>query len=262
MGYVTRGTIETSNLSGQKTEKIPQIIPWSVSAAEKAGFKHFMLKEIFEQPQAICDTLRLAKKNRSPVLSISNIMGSSVVREADASILTRAGLEIGVASTKAFTTQLTVLCLLGLYWAQLHGSIPKKDFKIISERLLELPRQVQNILRKSDDIRNIARHFRHSEGFLFMGRGANYPIALEGAPRNRDCSRNHRKQGAKETGRPYHLYTPDHMVFDADPHGRSITVIRLPLGRPARQIHRPATKFGKERYGGVKNRHRDAEETL
>lgn len=282
MGYVTRSGFEISDLSGQKKDKHAQKIAWSHAAAEKAGFKHFMLKEIFEQPHAIRDTLRgrifpaemeisldgaedklekvfehltqitivacgtsyhaalageyllgdmcqlpvvvdtaseyryrnyftdphgltiaisqsgetadtlaavkIAKKNGSPVLAISNIMGSSIVREADAAILTRAGLEIGVASTKAFTTQLTVLCFLGLYWAKLHGKISKKDFKIISERLLELPRQVQSILRRTDEIERIARHFKRSEGFLFLGRGVNYPIALEGALKLKEIS--------------------------------------------------------------------------
>ncbi len=279
---VTREDYEIIDLSGEKRDRRPETIEWSATAAEKAGFKHFMLKEIFEQPHAIRDTLRgrifpaearisldgaedklkkvfehlrqitivacgtsyhaalageyllgdmcslpvvvdtaseyryrnyftdpngltvaisqsgetadtlaavkMAKKNGSPVLAISNIMGSSIVREADASILTRAGLEIGVASTKAFTTQLTVLCFLGLYWAKLHGKISKRDFKIISEKLLELPRQVQSILKRSDEIKEIARHFRRSEGFLFLGRGANYPIALEGALKLKEIS--------------------------------------------------------------------------
>jgi len=282
IAVVTREGRSISDLTGEKKERRCHTVDWTASVAEKAGFKHFMLKEIFEQPHSIRDTLRgrifpqkmrisldgaeeklkkvfehltqitivacgtsyhaaltgeyllgdmcefpvvvdtaseyryrnhftdprgltiaisqsgetadtlaalrLAKKNRSPVLAISNIMGSSVAREADATILTRAGIEIGVASTKAFTTQLTVLCFLGLYWAKLHGKLSKKDFKIISERLLEIPRQIQGILRKSDEIEKIARHFTRSEGFLFLGRGVNYPIALEGALKLKEIS--------------------------------------------------------------------------
>ncbi len=268
--------------SGRSLKKDVQVIEWNAGMAEKAGFKHFMLKEIFEQPQAILNTfrgrldpetgeiflpevglsnkelkalhrislvacgtswhaalvakywlekmtaipvevdiasefryrhllldksvmvvpisqsgetadtlagLRLAKKMGSRVISICNVLGSTITRESDGTIYTHAGPEIGVASTKAFTSQLTALLLLTLYIAQARQTLSKKDSTKLCHSIVALPHMLEeNLPRFQQDIEPIAEEFQGSRDFLYLGRGCNFPIALEGALKLKEIS--------------------------------------------------------------------------
>ena len=268
--------------SGAPVSKEIQTIDWNAGMAEKAGFKHFMLKEIFEQPQAILNTfrgrldpetgginlpeiglskeelrnlkrisfvacgtswhaalvarywiekwaeipvevdiasefryrkllldenvlvipisqsgetadtlagMRLAKSLGAKVVSICNVLGSTITREAHGTIYTHAGPEIGVASTKAFTSQLTALFLLTLHLAQSRDKISPADSKKLAASLLELPALLeQELPRLQNSMDVIANEFAQSRDFLYLGRGSNFPIALEGALKLKEIS--------------------------------------------------------------------------
>jgi glucosamine--fructose-6-phosphate aminotransferase (isomerizing) len=268
--------------SGEPVEKNLQTIDWNVGMAEKAGYKHFMLKEIFEQPQAILNTfrgrfnpetgevllpeinlskkqlaqikrislvacgtswhaalvakywlekwaaipvdvdiasefryrslilnpnvlvvsisqsgetadtlagMRLAKSLKAKTITICNVVGSTMTREADGTIYTHAGPEIGVASTKAFTSQMVALFLLTLFMAQVKKTISSEESRALLSVLLELPVLLeQNLLRLQDEIMPISEEFSRSRDFLYLGRGINFPIALEGALKLKEIS--------------------------------------------------------------------------
>jgi glucosamine--fructose-6-phosphate aminotransferase (isomerizing) len=146
---------------------------------------------VVSQSGETADTLgamREAKARGAVTLAIVNVPGSTIAREADNSVFTHAGPEIGVASTKAFTTQLVVLYLLAVQLGQLKGVL---TLETASERLAALakvPKLMEEILAGEDAIRRIARDFQHMHGFLFLGRGPNYPIALEGALKLKEIS--------------------------------------------------------------------------
>jgi glutamine---fructose-6-phosphate transaminase (isomerizing) len=257
-------------------------INWDAGMAEKAGYKHFMLKEIFEQPQAILNTmrgrldpgsgrirlgelelsrhelqairrialvacgtswhaalvakywlekwagipvevdiasefryrrllldagvlvilisqsgetadtlasLRLAKKMGAQVAAICNVVGSTMTREAHGTIYTHAGPEIGVASTKAFTAQLTALLLLAFYLGQQREVIPADASRKVGEALMELPSLIERELPQIErDIESLAEQYAPSRDFLYLGRGSQYPIALEGALKLKEIS--------------------------------------------------------------------------
>ncbi len=249
--------------------------------AEKGGFKHFMLKEIFEQPRALIDTfrgriagekgsvfledcnlpaqelkqiekifivacgtswhaatvgkfmiedlcripvevdlgsefryrdplldkktllllisqsgetadtlaaLREGVKKKARIITICNAVGSSMVRGSDGVIYTHAGPEIGVASTKAFTTQLVALYLLALYLGKQRRRLTTDRVKSLIKDLVRLPRQIEKILADDAAIRAIAHQYMHYRDFLYLGRGINYPIALEGALKLKEIS--------------------------------------------------------------------------
>lgn len=248
---------------------------------EKAGFDHFMLKEIYEQPKAITDTLRgrlelqsrkitisgmeqhldkfmaahkitiiacgtswhaalvaeylfedaaripveveyasefryrnpvigkgdvviaisqsgetadtlaamkLAKERGAFVFGICNVVGSSVARESHAGAYTHAGPEIGVASTKAFTTQLTLITLIGLRLGQILGTISNKDFDLVASDLQALPSLIEKVLKYNTQIQSIAAQYKDATNALYLGRGYNFPAALEGALKLKEIS--------------------------------------------------------------------------
>ncbi|PIV18124.1 MAG: glutamine--fructose-6-phosphate transaminase (isomerizing) [Elusimicrobia bacterium CG03_land_8_20_14_0_80_50_18] len=267
--------------AGRTVKKKISRIRWNPSMAEREGYRHFMLKEIFEQPRAIQDTLRgklnpakgyihledigltvpyvkkirkifivacgtayhagmvgkfliekmlgipcetdiasefryrspvmnksdlfiiisqsgetadtlaalrMAKKRGLKTLSICNVIGSSAARETNGMIFTHAGPEIGVASTKAFTTQLIALYLLTLYLGRIRGAIPRQEAVRIMTAILNIPQQIRLILRKSKAIAKTARKYSKKRDFLYIGRNLNYPIALEGALKLKEIS--------------------------------------------------------------------------
>jgi glucosamine--fructose-6-phosphate aminotransferase (isomerizing) len=132
--------------------------------------------------------LREAKKRGATVLGIVNVVGSTIAREAGAGIYIHAGPEIGVASTKAFTSQLTVLALITLMLGKERG-LPQKTSQVITKELLALPAKVKQVLfGEAEKIKNIAGLFKDAEHFLFLGRGANFPTALEGALKMKEIS--------------------------------------------------------------------------
>jgi len=268
--------------NGEEVERQAQTISWNAGMAEKAGYRHFMLKEIFEQPQAILNTfrgrfdpengrvnlpeieidaselaaikrislvacgtswhaalvakywlekwagipvdvdiasefryrrllldkdvlvvpisqsgetadtlasIRLAKTFGAKIVAICNVVGSTVTREADGTIYTHAGPEIGVASTKAFTCQLVALFLLTLYLAQVREKISLEESRSLGNVLLELPAILEEIMpRLQKEIEPIVADFMNCRDFLYLGRGVNFPIALEGALKLKEIS--------------------------------------------------------------------------
>jgi len=281
MAILSNGGVELKDFSGQSISFQPMVLPWTPLMAEKAGYKHFMQKEIFEQPRAIADTVRsrvnlekgevffeefsispeelehiekiwivacgtswhaglvgkymLERLCRIPVevdlgsefryrdpiinekmllilisqsgetadtlaalkegeakgartLGICNVLGSTLARECDDVIYTHAGPEIGVASTKAFTTQLSVLYLLAVYFASLLGKITPEETKSYLSDLLKLPGLTDDILKQAEEIENLAPKYSRAEDFLYLGRGIYFPIALEGALKLKEIS--------------------------------------------------------------------------
>jgi glucosamine--fructose-6-phosphate aminotransferase (isomerizing) len=281
MVVVTRGGVSFTDLDGQPIAKRPQRITWDPVQAEKAGYKHFMLKEIFEQPTAVRETilgrvsqdtglvfldeialtdadlraidkvqllacgtswhaglvgkflieqlagvptevdygsefryrspiitdrtltvvitqsgetadtlaaLREAKAKGSRSLAICNVVGSMATRETDGTLYTHAGPEIGVASTKAFTCQLVALHLLAMYLGQVRGTLGEARRRTLIKDLLALPQLLDDVLHSSKQVEEIAGRFYNRSDFLFLGRGINYPIALEGALKLKEIS--------------------------------------------------------------------------
>ena len=258
-----------------------QQVTWDPIIAKKGGFKHFMLKEIYEQPRSVRDTTlgrisqetghvfldemeiteaefksakkiniaacgtswhaaqagkfmiermaripvevdyasewryrdpivpadtitlvisqsgetadtiaaqREAKAKGSKTLAICNVVGSMITREAAGTIYTHAGPEIGVASTKAFTAQLTALYLFALYLGQVRGSITPEQAKDAVQELTRIPGKLEHLLTHEEDCEDLAKQYVRSQDFLFLGRGIHYPIALEGALKLKEIS--------------------------------------------------------------------------
>ncbi len=282
MAVVTRDGVRYTDLEGAPVEQSPQRILWDPVMAEKAGYKHFMLKEIFEQPNAVRETilgrvsldssrifldemsigpddlrhvdrvlllacgtswhaalvgkfmieelarlpvevdygseyryrdpivdartltvvitqsgetadtlaaLREAKGKGARSLAICNVVGSMATRETEGTIYTHAGPEIGVASTKAFTCQLVALHLLALHLGEVRGVLGEDERRGHIEDLLRLPNLLEQVLQRTgDQVEEIAARFQARSDFLYLGRGINYPIALEGALKLKEIS--------------------------------------------------------------------------
>jgi glutamine---fructose-6-phosphate transaminase (isomerizing) len=283
IAVLTSNGVQVSDIEAQPIQPKIHHITWDPVTAEKGGFKHFMLKEIFEQPRAIRDTLlgrisqetgevfldqmeitprefrdfrnvkivacgtswhaglagkfmieRLAgvpvevdygsefryrnpivddhslvicisqsgetadtraaqseaKQKGAKTLAICNVVGSMVTREAAGTILTHAGPEIGVASTKAFTGQLTALMLIALYLGQLRGKLAPDAAKKLMQEFTRIPQKVETILQGDRDgiYEGLARQLFRYTDFLYLGRGIHYPIALEGALKLKEIS--------------------------------------------------------------------------
>jgi glucosamine--fructose-6-phosphate aminotransferase (isomerizing) len=131
--------------------------------------------------------LREAKAKGAMALGIVNVVGSTIARESEAGVYVHAGPEIGVASTKAFTSQLTVLALISLMMARSRG-MSKEDGQVIAKEIASLPEKVQHILKHTEDIKALAHELKGSQNFLYLGRGANFPTALEGALKLKEIS--------------------------------------------------------------------------
>jgi len=132
--------------------------------------------------------LREGKRKGATTLSICNVVESSLARDSDHVIYTHAGPEIGVASTKTFTTQLITLFLLGLRIGRESGCLSEKEGKALIEELIRLPHLMEEILKSSTQVAKIARKYLYARDFLYLGRGINYPIALEGALKLKEIS--------------------------------------------------------------------------
>jgi glucosamine--fructose-6-phosphate aminotransferase (isomerizing) len=303
---------------GVEMAREPQRITWDPIMAEKGGYKHFMLKEIYEQPRSVRDTLagrfsldsgevfleetglteetlrdvrkinlvacgtswhaslvgkfliekmarlpvevdigsefryrdplvgedcltvvisqsgetadtlaalREAKAKGSKSLAICNVMGSMVTRQADGTLYTHAGPEIGVASTKAFTSQLVALDLLALHLAGVRGTLGPDAIRDHLQELTRVPSHMEKLLGQDEAIEEMSKHFAHSEDFLYLGRGINYPIALEGALKLKEISYIHAEgypAGEMKHGpialidpdMPVVALAPDHSAYD------------------------------------------------
>jgi glutamine---fructose-6-phosphate transaminase (isomerizing) len=137
------------------------------------------------------DTLgavKAAKLKGCPVLAITNVVGSALAREATGTLYTHAGPEIGVASTKAFTTQIVALYLLSLWLGRQRETITPEDVKKRIQDLVEIPRLIESTLELDPTIDALARHLRTAQDFLYLGRGVQFPIALEGALKLKEIS--------------------------------------------------------------------------
>jgi glutamine---fructose-6-phosphate transaminase (isomerizing) len=146
---------------------------------------------VISQSGETADTLAAlheAKKRGALVLGICNVVGSSISRETDAGVYTHAGPEIGVASTKAFTAQVTVLAMIGMLMGRENGVITDSQMKHLVQELNEIPDKVKEILKDTTQIREIAGLFTYAPNFLYMGRSYNFPVALEGALKLKEIS--------------------------------------------------------------------------
>jgi glucosamine--fructose-6-phosphate aminotransferase (isomerizing) len=142
------------------------------------------LTVLITQSGETADTIaaqREAQAKGSKTLAICNVLGSMVPREAHGTIYTHAGPEIGVGSTKTFTAQLTAFYLFSLYLAQVRGFLSCEDSKSWLKALAALPKQLESVLQRDDEIAELAQRFYRSSDFLFLGRGLHFPVALEGA---------------------------------------------------------------------------------
>jgi len=171
-------------------------VPVDVDYASEFRYRDPVMDEktlllVISQSGETADTiaaLREAKELGARVLAICNVQGSMIVREADGTILTHAGPEIGVASTKAFTSQMIALYLLGLYLGQVRGSLKEDEARFHAQELAELPVKLEHLLNDSDGIEELSKEFFRSTDFLYLGRGINFPVALEGALKLKEIS--------------------------------------------------------------------------
>ena len=273
--------VEIKTIDNKKKSVDIQKLEQSIESIEKGGYDHFMLKEIFEQPKSIIDTLRgrinpktndivlggikdheskiinadrliiiacgtswhagligeyliedlarinveveyasefryknpiitnkdiviaisqsgetadtlaaleIAKENGALTLGICNVVGSSITRTTSGGTYTHAGPEIGVASTKAFTTQVTVLLLFALRFSQLKKTVDRENYDFLINELTSVPKKIRTVLNLNDIIEEIAAKFKNASNFLYLGRGVNFPIALEGALKLKEIS--------------------------------------------------------------------------
>ncbi|MEY8203606.1 MAG: glutamine--fructose-6-phosphate transaminase (isomerizing) [Bermanella sp.] len=180
------------------------------------------------------DTLAALRKSKEigflASLSVCNVPGSSLVRESDLAIMTNAGPEIGVASTKAFTSQLVVLMLLTIALGRRHGMVPQVEEEIVAE-LTQLPQLVEKTLAMDDDIKQMANAFAEKHNSLFLGRGAMYPIAMEGALKLKEISYIHAEAypaGELKHG-PLALVDKDMPIVTVAPHNGMLDKLKSNL---------------------------------
>ncbi|HUJ32091.1 MAG TPA: glutamine--fructose-6-phosphate transaminase (isomerizing) [Candidatus Acidoferrum sp.] len=281
MAVLSPQGVRLLDFESREIKRQPQHIAWDPIMAEKGGFKHFMQKEIFEQPRSVRDTLlgrisqvsgkvfldemdisdedfrsfrdvkivacgtswhaglagkfmierlahlpvevdygsefryrdpildkhslviaisqsgetadtlaaeREARQKGAKILAICNVVGSMLTREANGTIYTHAGPEIGVASTKAFTGQLAALALTALHLGQVRGKLTAAASQTVMQELTRIPHKIESILQRDAEIEDLARQFFRHTDFLYLGRGIHYPIALEGALKLKEIS--------------------------------------------------------------------------
>lgn len=170
-------------------------IPVEVDYASEFRFRNPVILPddvvmVISQSGETADTLaalREAKNKGAPVIGIVNVVGSTIARETDAGVYIHAGPEIGVASTKAFTSQIAVLSQIAILLARNRG-LPQKTLANIAQDLASIPEKVRAVLRLNEDIKKIAREFKDADNFLYLGRGSNFPTALEGALKLKEIS--------------------------------------------------------------------------
>ncbi|MGE5598206.1 MAG: glutamine--fructose-6-phosphate transaminase (isomerizing) [Bacteroidota bacterium] len=196
ISIVACGTAYHAGLVGKYIFEKLLRIPVEVDLASEYRYRDPMvgpdvLSVIISQSGETLDTLaglRLAKEKHSRILAITNVIGSSVAREADDVMLTLAGPEIAVASTKAYTTQLLSLYLLGIFFAQEMGVLPEEERRALVGSLAGLPKQVEKVLATETKIKEFAQDFRAKEDIFFIGRGLDYAVSLEGALKLKEIS--------------------------------------------------------------------------
>ena len=146
---------------------------------------------VISQSGETADTLaalREARQKGSKTLAICNVVGSMITREANGTLLTHAGPEIGVASTKAFTSQITALAILGMYLGQIRGTLAPEQSAAMVEELALIPGKLDQVLANTAIYEELAKHLFRAQDFLYLGRGIHFPIALEGALKLKEIS--------------------------------------------------------------------------
>jgi glucosamine--fructose-6-phosphate aminotransferase (isomerizing) len=190
------GTSWHAALVGEYLMEALAKIPTEVEYASELRYRTMLpnLKTavfVISQSGETADTLAVLKKVKEQgmiVLGIVNVVGSSIARETDAGVYLHAGSEIGVASTKAFTSQVIVLTLLSLFLSQKRNTLLEQQRKEIIGSLKEIPNQIKLLLNKSNEIKTIAEKYYKFNNFLYLGRGVNFPVALEGALKLKEIS--------------------------------------------------------------------------
>ncbi|HLR76031.1 MAG TPA: glutamine--fructose-6-phosphate transaminase (isomerizing), partial [Balneolaceae bacterium] len=190
------GTSWHSALLGEYLFEHLAKMPVEVEYASEFRYREQLIGEgdvflVISQSGETADTLkamREAKKRGALVLGICNVVGSTIARETDAGVYIHAGPEIGVASTKAFTAQVTVLVLIALMLAEKRKSISEEYRRALIEELAEIPTKIEHILEHSEHLKEVAYEFTEAPNFLYMGRSYNFPVALEGALKLKEIS--------------------------------------------------------------------------
>ncbi|MGI5852942.1 MAG: glutamine--fructose-6-phosphate transaminase (isomerizing) [Bacillota bacterium] len=196
INIVACGTAYHAGLVGKSLIERLVRIPVEADLASEFRYKDPIvgpdtLTIVISQSGETADTLAALRQSRklgSRVLAITNVVGSSIAREADDVILTLAGPEIAVASTKAYMTQLVALYILTLFLAQERGSLPAERIEALAEELRQLPEAVEKALTTEPRIKELASDFQHCEDIFFIGRGLDYAVALEGALKLKEIS--------------------------------------------------------------------------
>lgn len=190
------GTSWHASLIGEYLLESLALVPTEVEYASELRYRGILAtpKTVFlliSQSGETADTLAVLRKTREMglvVLGIVNVVGSTIARETEAGIYLHAGAEIGVASTKAFTSQVVVLVLLSLFLAQMRNIHANTTVKENLAALKLIPEQVKKILENNSEIQRIAKHYHQFNNFLYLGRGVNFPVALEGALKLKEIS--------------------------------------------------------------------------
>ena len=193
---VACGTSWHAGLVGEYLFEDLARIPVEVEYASEFRYRNPIVtdKDIviaISQSGETADTLaaiKLAKSKGAFVYGICNVVGSSIARETHSGAYTHAGPEIGVASTKAFTTQITVLTLIALKLGQANGSLPQHNFENYIQKMQLIPRQVEELLNIDEKVKEIAAVYKDAKNCLYLGRGFNFPVALEGALKLKEIS--------------------------------------------------------------------------
>jgi glucosamine--fructose-6-phosphate aminotransferase (isomerizing) len=194
--FLAAGTSWHASIVGEYLIEDLARIPVEVEYASEFRYRNPIINEsdmviAVSQSGETADTLaaiRLAKKKGALIFSVCNVVGSSIARESDAGAYTHAGPEIGVASTKAFTSQVTVLALIALYLAKKKGTISTPRFHELLTELNNIPEKVEQTLKLNTQIEQVSKIFTYSRNFLYLGRGFNFPVALEGALKLKEIS--------------------------------------------------------------------------
>ena len=210
-------------------------IPCEVDIASEFRYRHLLVNDRtliipISQSGETADTLaalREARQHKARVLSICNVVGSSVARESDAVLYTRAGIEIGVASTKAFTAQLAALYLLGVHLGLTLDRLSATHARNLTSHLAQVPEALSTVLGRSGSLPTVADQFADTRNFLYLGRGIHFPVALEGALKLKEISYVHAE--GYPAGEMKH--GPIALIDEAMP-----VVVLTPLGRTYEKI--------------------------
>jgi glutamine---fructose-6-phosphate transaminase (isomerizing) len=196
INVVASGTSRHAGMAGQFMFQDLAYIPTDVDYASEFEYRNPMIGRgeitiVITQSGETADTTaaqREAKKKGSRTIAISNVVGSTIAREADGVLYTHAGPEISIASTKAFTAQMAVLFLLGAYLAQVRATLSKAEIRKWIEELLALPAKTETVLKTASQCEQLAEQFYNSGDFLFLGRAIHYPVAMDGALKLKEVS--------------------------------------------------------------------------